>query len=266
MYQIIQNLKTGETSLENLPTPNNSPGSLLIQTTHSLVSLGTERMLIDFSRGNILEKARQQPEKVRQVINKLIKEGVASTLSAVSDKLDQPIALGYCNVGKIIEVGEDVSGFSIGDRVVSNGPHVEIVSVPENLVASIPDNVSEKDAVFTVVGSIGLQGIRLLKPTFGETFVVIGLGLIGMITCQLLKANGCNVIGIDIDQDKCDTLKKWGIDSLNSQKDDVEKNILNKTGGVGCDGVLITASSKSNKIISTATQICRKKAGLFWWV
>ncbi len=259
MYQIIQNLKTGETALENLPVPNNSPGSLLIQTTHTLVSLGTERMLIDFSKGNIFEKARQQPEKVKQVLNKFKTDGVISTLGAVSDKLNQPLALGYCNVGKIIKIGEKVSGFSIGDRVVSNGPHAEVVSVPKNLVAKIPEGVIEKDAVFTVVGSIGLQGIRLIKPNFGETIGVIGLGLIGMITCQLLKANGCNVIGIDIDQNKCDILKKWGIDALNSQKANIQHNILSRTNNMGCDGVLITASSKSNDIISTATKICRKK-------
>ena len=211
MKQILQSFKTGKTILEEIPVPNVGRGSVLIQTSHSLVSLGTERMLVEFGKASIIEKARQQPDKVSQVLDKIKTDGLIPTLEAVFNKLGQPIPLGYCNVGAVIAIGDGVSDFTIGERVASNGPHAEVVSVPKNLVAKIPESVSNEDATFTIIGSIGLQGIRLLKPSLGETIVVIGLGLIGLITCQLLKANGCNVVGIDVDQTKCDLAKKWGI-------------------------------------------------------
>ena len=182
---------------------------MLIQTSHSLVSLGTERMLVEFGKASLIEKARQQPEKVIQVLDKIKTDGLLPTMEAVFNKLGQPIPLGYCNVGKVIAVGEGVLEFAIGDRVASNGLHAEVVSVPKNLVVKIPESVSNENATFTIIGSIGLQGVRLLKPSLGETIVVIGLGLIGLITCQLLRANGCNVVGIDVDQTKCDLAKKW---------------------------------------------------------
>ena len=202
MKQILQSFKTGDTILEDFPAPNISSGSVLIQTSQSLVSLGTERMLVEFGKANLIEKARQEPDRVKQVLDKIKTDGLLPTMEAVFNKLGQPLPLGYCNVGRVIDVGDGVIEFSIGDRVASNGPHAEVVSVPKNLVVKIPDSVSNEDATFTVIGSIGLQGIRLLKPTFGETIVVVGLGLIGLISCQLLKANGCRVIGIDLDQSK----------------------------------------------------------------
>ena len=259
MKQILQSFKTGETILEDYPVPYVGSGSVLIQTSHSLVSLGTERMLVEFGRASLIEKARQQPEKVNQVLDKIKADGLLPTMEAVFNKLGQPIPLGYCNVGKVIAVGEGVSEFAIGDRVASNGPHSEVVSVPKNLVVKIPDSVSDEDATFTVIGSIGLQGIRLLKPQLGETIVVIGLGLIGLITCQLLKANGCNVIGIDLDQSKCNLAKKWGINTLNPKTNIPVKSVLDITQGLGADGVLITASTKSNDVISQAAQMSRKR-------
>ncbi|MEP1854631.1 zinc-dependent alcohol dehydrogenase, partial [Nonlabens ulvanivorans] len=195
MKQIIQSFKTGETILEELPAPQVKRGHVLIQTTKSLVSLGTERMLVEFGKSNLISKARQQPDKVKMVLDKIKTEGLMPTLEAVFNKLGEPLPLGYCNVGKVIEVGEGVSEFKVGDRVASNGGHAEFVSIPKNLVASIPDNVTDEQAAFTVIGSIGLQGIRLCEPTLGETIVVTGLGLIGLMTAQLLKANGCDVIG-----------------------------------------------------------------------
>jgi threonine dehydrogenase-like Zn-dependent dehydrogenase len=168
--------------------------------------------------------------------------------------------LGYCNVGIVIAVGDGVSGFKIGDRVASNGPHAELVCIPKNLVAQIPDEVSDEQATFTVIGSIGLQGIRLCNPTFGETIVVFGLGLIGLLTAQMLLANGCNVIGIDIDDRKCQIAKKWGVTTLNPAKgDDVVKGVLASTDQIGTDGVIITASAKNNDIISQAAQMSRKR-------
>ena len=259
MKQIIQSFKTGETILEEIPVPQVKRGCLLIQTTRSLVSLGTERMLVEFGKSNYLQKAKQQPDKVKQVLDKMKTDGLLPTVHSVFNKLEEPIPLGYCNVGKVIAVGEGVSGYEVGDRVVSNGPHAEYVCVPKNLVAHIPDNVSDEEAAFTVVGSIGLQGIRLLNPTLGETVVVIGLGLIGLLTAQLLKANGCRVIGSDLDDEKLALAEKWGIIPFNSGKGDVVKFVEEQTGGVGADGVIITASSQTNAIISQAARMSRKR-------
>ena len=259
MKQILQSFKTGKTILEDFPLPNVGKGSVLVQTTHSLVSLGTERMLVEFGKASIIEKARQQPDKVKQVLDKIKTDGLLPTMEVVFNKLGQPIPLGYCNVGEVIAIGEGVSDFTIGERVGSNGPHAEVVSVPKNLVAKIPESVSNEDATFTVIGSIGLQGIRLLKPQLGETIVVIGLGLIGLITCQLLKANGCQVIGIDLDQTKCDLAEKWGIKTLNPVTTNPVKSVMDLTHNYGADGVIITASTKSNDVISQAAQMSRKR-------
>jgi predicted dehydrogenase/threonine dehydrogenase-like Zn-dependent dehydrogenase len=260
MKQIIQDLKNGDTILEEVPAPLVKPGQVLIQTTRSLVSLGTERMLVEFGKANFLQKARQQPDKVKEVINKVKTDGLQPTINAVFNKLGQPLPLGYCNVGKVIAVGKDVEEFTVGDRVSSNGHHAEYVSVPKNLVAKIPDNVSDEEAAFTVIGAIGLQGIRLANPTFGETMVVIGLGLIGLITAQLLKANGCQVIGFDFDSTKIALAKSFGIDAVNPGEGiDQVSYVNNATNGVGADAVIITASNKSNEIISQSAKMSRKK-------
>jgi predicted dehydrogenase/D-arabinose 1-dehydrogenase-like Zn-dependent alcohol dehydrogenase len=260
MKQLIQNLKTGETILEEIPAPQVKRGAVLVQTTRSLVSLGTERMLVEFGKASYLQKARQQPEKVKQVLDKIQTEGLLPTLEAVFNKLDQPLPLGYCNVGKVIQVGEGVADFKIGDRVASNGNHAEFVCIPKNLVAKIPDNVSDEEATFTVIGSIGLQGIRLLNPAFGETIVVSGLGLIGLVTAELLMANGCQVIGFDFDQTKIDIAREKGIKAYNlGDGTDPVKIAQEITGGIGVDGVIITASNKSNEIISQAAKMSRKR-------
>lgn len=260
MQQIIQNMKTGETVLEDIPAPSIKAGHVLIQTTRSLVSLGTERMLVEFGKANLVEKAKQQPDKVKQVLGKMKSEGIFPTLEAVFNKLDAPLPLGYCNVGKVIEVGEGVTEFKIGDRVASNGNHAEIVCVAKNLVAHIPNNVSDDEAAFTVVGSIGLQGIRLAKPELGETVVITGLGLIGLMTAQLLKANGCQVIGTDFDSQKVDLARSWGIEAVDlSEGMDPVKYVNTTTGGKGADAVIITASAKSDEIISQSANMSRKR-------
>lgn len=259
MKQIIQSFKTGETLLEDIPAPIIRRGSVLIRTSHSLVSLGTERMLVEFGKSNLISKARQQPDKVKQVLDKIKTEGLIPTLEAVFNKLEQPLPLGYCNVGEVIEIGEGVNEFSVGDRVASNGNHAEYVCVPKNLVAKIPEGVSQEEAAFTVIGSIGLQGIRLLNPSFGETIVVTGLGLIGLLTAQLLKANGCRVVGLDFDDSKLELAKKWGIITFNPKQGDVVKFVESITNGIGADGVLITASAKSDEIISQAARMSRKR-------
>lgn len=260
MKQIIQNLKNGQTILEEVPAPEVRSGSVLIRTTHSLVSLGTERMLVEFGKANLIQKARQQPEKVKQVFDKVRTEGLIPTLEAVFNKLEQPIPLGYCNVGEVIAIGKGVTDFKLGDRVVSNGNHAEFVCVPQNLVVHIPENVTDQEAAFTVIGSIGLQGIRLLNPTFGETVVVIGLGLIGLITAEILKSNGCRVIGFDYDEQKVQIAKSKGIIAINPASGiDTVKFVEETTQGIGADGVIITASNKSDEIISQAAKMSRKR-------
>lgn len=259
MKQIIQDLKKGNTLLEEVPTPLVRKGQVLIQTHRSLVSLGTEKMLVEFGKGNLISKARQQPEKVKQVLDKIKTEGLLPTIEAVFNKLDEPLPLGYCNAGEVIGIGEGVTDFSIGDRVASNGVHAEIVSVPKNLVAKIPDNVSYEEASFTVIGSIGLQGIRLANPTIGETVVVVGLGLIGLITAELLIANGCNVIGFDFDDEKVKLASNKGVNAFNASTTDVVKIVESLTNGIGSDAVIIAASTKSNEVISQAAQMSRKK-------
>lgn len=259
MKQIIQSFKTGETILEEVPAPLVKKGAVLIQTTRSLVSLGTERMLVEFGKANLISKARQQPDKVKQVLDKIKTEGLMPTLEAVFNKLGEPLPLGYCNVGRVIAVGEGVTEFKVGDRVSSNGHHAEFVSIPKNLVALIPDNVSDDEASFTIIGSIGLQGIRLLNPTFGETVVVVGLGLIGLITAQLLIANGCRVIGVDIDDNKLNLAREWGVIPFNPKNGDVVKFVEESTNNIGADGVIITASAKNNDIISQSARMSRKR-------
>ena len=260
MKQIIQDLRKGDTILADVPVPMVKAGSLLIKTSRSLVSLGTERMLVDFGKANFIEKAKQQPDKVKMVLEKVKTDGLRPTLEAVFNKLGQPLPLGYCNVGKVVAVGAGVQEFSIGDRVASNGNHAEYVCVPKNLAAKIPENVSDEEATFTVIGSIGLQGIRLLNPTFGETIVVVGLGLIGLVTAELLIANGCNVIGFDFDSEKIRIAKEKGITAINpSEGTDQVKFVESVTNGIGADGVIITASNKSNEIISQSAKMCRKR-------
>ncbi|MCF6768121.1 bi-domain-containing oxidoreductase [Thiotrichales bacterium 19S11-10] len=260
MKQILQSLKTGETVIEEIPCPKNLNGSLLIETNKSLVSAGTERMLVEFGKASLLGKIRQQPDKVKMVLEKIKTDGLATTLEAVKAKLDQPIPLGYCNVGKVVEVSNCVDGFDIGDRVVSNGNHAEVVRVPRNLCAKIPDNVTDEEASFTVLGSIALQGIRLSKPTLGECYTVIGLGLIGLITVQLLRANGCRVLGIDFDTKKCALAKEFGAEVINlSDGGDPITAAELFTKGQGIDAVIITAATKSNEPLHQAATMCRKR-------
>jgi len=260
MKQLIQSFKTGETYLEDIPVPQVSRGKVLIRTTHSLVSLGTERMLVEFGKANLVQKAMQQPDKVKQVLDKVKADGLLPTLETVFSRLEQPLPLGYCNVGVVEAVGEGVSDIRPGDRVASNGHHAEYVCVPKNLVARVPENVSNEEAAFTVIGAIGLQGIRLVNPTFGETVVVTGLGLIGLLTAQMLLANGCRVIGIDIDAEKCSLAESWGVKTLNPAAGaDPVKGVMEATSGIGTDAVIITASAKNNDIIAQAAQMSRKR-------
>lgn len=260
MKQILQNLRTGATEVVDVPCPRASAGQLLLRTTRTLISAGTERMLVDFGKANVIEKARQQPDKVRQVIEKIGTDGLLPTFDAVRNKLDQPLALGYCHVGRVIDVGRGVSGFSEGDRVASNGKHAEVVGVPVNLCARIPDAVSDDAAAFTVIGAIALQGIRLVQPTLGETVVVTGLGLIGQMTVQLLRAHGCRVIGIDMDQARLALARRFGAEvvDLSAGADPVAAAIAFSRGR-GVDAVIVTAATRSSEPIHQAALMCRTR-------
>jgi len=261
MKQILQNLGSGETILAEVPAPGVGRQGLLIQSSASLISLGTERMLIEFGKSGYLAKARAQPDKVKQVLQKVKTDGFSTTLHAVKSKLDQPLALGYCNAGRVLDVGDGVkAGLKVGDRVISNGGHAEVVTVPINLCAKIPDNVSDEDACFTVLASIGLQGIRLIEPTLGERVVVTGLGLIGLLSVQLLRANGCEVLGLDFDEKKCALAREFGAEAVNLAAGADSVRVAEEfSGGRGVDAVLITASTKSNEPLSQAAQMCRQR-------
>ena len=259
MKQILQNLGSGETLLAEVPCPRRGSGSLLAQTSRTLVSLGTEKMLIDFGKGGWIAKAKSQPDKVKQVLQKIKTDGLWTTLDAVKAKLGTPIPLGYCHVGSVVEADAD-SQFAVGDRIASNGPHAEMVSVPENLAAKIPDSVTDEQAAFTVVSAIALQGIRLMEPTLGERIVVSGLGLIGLLAVQILKAHGCQVLGIDFDPKKLELAKQFGAETVNLGIGEDPVRIAQQwTGGVGVDGVLITASTKSDELIHQAATMCRQR-------
>ncbi|MCP4401603.1 MAG: Gfo/Idh/MocA family oxidoreductase, partial [bacterium] len=262
MKQLLQNLKTGNTELTEVPTPQTISGHLSIQSAVSLISTGTERMLVDFGRASYLQKAKQQPEKVRQVLDKIKTDGLLPTIDAVQSQLDRPIPLGYCNAGKVLNLPLPPSkgGMKIGDRVVSNGPHAEVVRVPYNLCAKIPDSVTDEEAAFTVIASIGLQGARLAQPTLGECFVVTGLGLVGLLTVQILRANGCRVLGIDLDSRKCELARQFGAEPVDlSQGEDPLQAALAFSHERGVDGVLITAATKSSEPVHQAAQMCRTR-------
>ncbi|MEE9905289.1 MAG: bi-domain-containing oxidoreductase [Chlorobium sp.] len=260
MKQIIQDIKDGQTILEEVPVPQVKSGHILVRTSRTLVSLGTERMLVDFGKANFIDKARQQPDKVKQVLDKVKTDGIKPTYDSVMNKLGQPLPLGYCNVGEVVAVGKGVTEFRIGDRVASNGPHAEYVLVPVNLAAKVPDGVSDEEAVFTVIGSIALQGIRLLAPMFGETVVVIGLGLIGLITAELLRANGCVVIGFDFDEQKVSLVREKSVHAVNlAHGADPVAVVLEHTRDIGADGVIITASNSSDEIMHQAAEMSRKR-------
>lgn len=260
MKQVLQSLRNGSTEIADVPCPTAKRGSLLIRTSRTLVSVGTERMLVEFGKAGWIEKARQQPDKVRMVLDKIKTDGLLPTLEAVMSKLDQPLPLGYCNVGVVVEVGSGVSGFEVGDRVASNGKHAEAVAVPVNLCARVPPQVSDDEAAFTVLGAIALQGIRLVQPTLGETVVVTGLGLIGLVTVQLLRAHGCRVLGLDFDAEKLALARSLGAETVDlAAGEDPVSAAQRLSRGRGVDAVIITASTKSNEPVHQAALMCRKR-------
>lgn len=264
MKQVFQSLEDGTTRVVDVPAPQVASGQVLIRTQASIVSAGTERMLVDFGRANMLAKARQQPDRVRDVLDKVRTEGLATTVEAVRSKLGRPVELGYAQAGVVLAVGAGVTGFEPGDVVASNGKHAEVVSVPQNLVVKAPlrDGVplSAEQAAMAPIGAIALQGLRLAAPTLGERFVVTGLGLIGLLTVQLLRAQGCEVLGLDLDSGRLKLARSFGAETVDvSGGSDPVAAAHAFSEGQGIDGVIVTASTSSSEPIRQAAQMCRKR-------
>jgi len=264
MKQLIQNFKTGELYIDDLPVPALSEGMVLVENEFSLISAGTERSTVKVAQAGLLGKARQRPDLVAQVMQNIKKEGLSATLSKVRTKLDSLKALGYSSAGTVIASLDKDSAFKPGDRVACAGQdyasHAEIVSIPQNLIAKIPDNVSFEEAAFTTLGSIALQGVRQADPKLGEYTCVIGLGLLGQITCQLLRANGCKVFGIDLSENLVRLASELSADLAMSRNDvNLITAVGNFTNGQGFDSVLITAAAASNDPIELSAEIARKK-------
>ncbi len=264
MKQLIQNFKTGKLYVDDIPIPGISKGMVLVENEFSLISSGTERGTVKMGQANLMGKAKQRPDLVAQVIQNIKKEGLVSTINKVKTKLDSLKALGYSSAGTVIASMDNNGIFKPGDRVACAGQdyasHAEFIAVPQNLVAKIPDNVSSDEASFTTLGAIALQGIRQADPKLGENICVIGLGLLGQITCQILGANGCNVFGIDLNQDLVNLADKTAADkAINRNDPNLIKACENFTDGYGFDSVIITAAALSNDPIELSAEILKKK-------
>jgi len=259
MKQILQNMRTGQTLIAEVPAPACGPGMLKIRTRKTLISPGTERMLVEFSKDGLIAKAKAQPDKVKQVLDKIRTEGLMPTFDTVFNRLDEPLPLGYCNFGQVMEVGTGIQEFKVNDFVVSNGPHAEIVSVPKNLCAKVPEGIHEDHATFTVLGSIGLQGIRLINPALGEKIVVFGAGLIGLVMIQLLRSSGCDVLAVDLNSQRLELAAQFGARIFNSSQGNPIAAARAWTEGVGVDGAIITAHSTADDIVHQSAEMCRMR-------
>ena len=263
MKQVIQSYRTGVLKVADVPAPGVEAGSVLVVTSASLVSIGTEKMVMDLAKKSLIGKARDRPDLVKKAIERIGRDGIVATVAAVRSKLDQPIPLGYSSVGTVVAVGEGVTGISTGVRVACAGAkvanHAEVNLVPQNLCALVPDGVVDEVAAFVTVGAIALQGVRIANTGLGEVFAVIGLGLIGQIALQLVKAAGGRVLGIDLDPAKVELARKLGADAAVLRSDDVLAQAAALTGGRGVDGVLIAAATASNDPVQLAGELCRDR-------
>lgn len=255
---VLQDLSDGATRLVDAPAPNAGRSGIVIATQASVVSAGTERMLVDFGRASLLGKARSQPHRVAEVIDKARTDGIGTTVDAVRSKLAQPIPLGYSSGGVVVEVGAEVAGVAVGDLVATAGAHAELSAVPVNLTAPVPAGVAPEHAAFATIGSIALQGVRLAQPTVGERFAVIGLGLVGLLTVQILQAQGCHVLGIDPNPARRARAEDYGATTVDAGQD-VLAAAAELTGGRGIDGVIICASTTSNEPVHQAAQMSRQR-------
>jgi len=257
MHQVIQNIRNGKLSVKEIPDPIVKPGHVLIANAFSVISAGTERAAIELAKKSLLGKAKQRPDQVRRVLEKLKNEGILNTISQVRERLDEPMTMGYSSAGVVLACGDGVQEFKPGDRVASNGPHAGVVCVPKHLCVKVPEGVDLDSAAFTVLGSIALQGVRLAHLGLGETAFVIGLGLIGQLTVAMLRAQGCRVFATDLDTDKCRLAVKMGVEE--AKPDFGTKELSDLSRGSGVDAVFITASTKSNEPIELAAETVRKK-------
>ena len=261
MKQLLQNLKTGEGVVADVPAPAAQRGRVLVRAAASLVSAGTERAFVELGRKSLLGKAKERPDLVGKVVEKVRGEGLLSTLQSVREKLDESHALGYSAAGTVVEAGEGVTGLRAGDRVACAGTgyaaHAELLSVPQNLCVRLPDGVDFESAAFATVGAIALQGVRLAEPTLGESAVVVGLGLVGQLAAQLLRANGCRVFGVDLDASKVGLAKSLGMDDGCVAGEGVKEAVLRWSRGRGADAVLLTAATTSDEPIELAGEISR---------
>ncbi|OYT68457.1 MAG: oxidoreductase, partial [Armatimonadetes bacterium CP1_7O] len=225
MRQVLQNYRTGEVRVEAVPAPALRMGAVLVANRYSLISAGTERMKVETGKMSLLGKARARPDLVKKVLNALRTEGIGATYRKVSARLEAPSPLGYSCAGEVIAVGSEVEGIQVGDRVACAGAehahHAEIVCVPQNLVVPIPDGVPYEHAAFTTVGAIALHGVRQARPQLGDNVVVLGLGLVGLLTVQLLKAAGARVFGVDVNPARCELAQQLGADRVALRNDDV---------------------------------------------
>lgn len=261
MFQALQHQKSGEIEVKELPAPTSRPGWIVVRTHASLISAGTERTSVEKAKASLIERARKQPDDVKQVIDMAKREGVLNTFNKVMNKLDSYRALGYSAAGVVLESGCDE--FAPGDRVACAGAgyavHAEVIAVPKNLAVKIPAGVDFDQASFTTLGAIALQGVRQAAPNLGESVAVIGLGLLGQITVALLKANGCRVIGLDVDQSQFPLATEFGADAVAPSNGDAVKTVESFTRGIGADAVIITAGTSSNAPIELAIKMARKK-------
>ena len=261
MKQIVQNMKDGQTKIIDVPIPSVKPGYLLVKTGASLVSAGTERMLVEFAERSVVGKARSRPDLVRQVVQKAQRDGILTTLESAFNRLDQPIVLGYSSAGTVVEVGAGVDQFKVGDRIVCAGGgyavHAEYALIPKNLAASLPDSVPFEEGAFATIGAIALNGIRLAQPQIGENAAVIGLGLLGLLSAQILAANGCHVTGMDLDLERIAFAQKLKLSAFTNEK--VLSSYLPMTEGHGFDHVFICADTRSNQPVEIAGEIARDR-------
>jgi predicted dehydrogenase/threonine dehydrogenase-like Zn-dependent dehydrogenase len=261
MKQIIQNYRTGKIEVADVPVPLCSSKSMLIKNHASLISVGTERSIIELGKKSLLGKAKARPDLVRRFREKAKQEGLVKTFREALGRLDEPTQLGYSSSGVVVEVGDAIHKFSPGDRVACIGAgyasHAEYITIPENLCCKVPDSVTYEEASFGMLGIIALHGVRCANLAFGESVAVIGLGLLGLLTAGILKAYGCRVFGMDVDQDKVKYAKKYGIDNVFRYVDDLKNTIERFTDGYGTDTVIITATTKSSDPVQTAVDIAR---------
>ena len=262
MKQLLQNLRSGETVIADVPVPTPGPKQALIHTEVSLISAGTERMVVGFASKSLLGKARSRPDLMRQVVDKARREGVISTFESALNRLDKPMPLGYSSAGVIVALDKEIDDLKVGQRVACGGGgfavHAEYATVPRNLIAPIPDNVDFESAAFSTVGAIAMHGFRLADVQLGENVAVVGLGLLGLLTASIAKAAGCNVLGIDIKQSQVDLAESLEIQAV--LRDQAEGAAIALTSGVGCDAVLICADTPSTDPIELAGAIARDRA------